>query len=73
MTPFQPPVPPQVVAVPMKDYLNHTRTHQSNETLTLRARTRWQVMRGEFTHDDNPAYVLLTEEEYQAWKTGVTP
>ncbi len=67
---FQPPVPPQVVAVPMDDYLNRTHTKWTNDGLTWRARRRWERMRGEFTNDDNPAYVLLTEEQAQAWRAG---
>ncbi len=70
MTPFQPPVPPQVVAVPMDDYLNYTRTDWSAAKLTARAKRRWVQMRGEFTNKDNPSYIRLTEAEYQAWKDG---
>ena len=70
MTPFQPPVPPQVVAVPMDSYLHHTHTNWTNEQLTARAREYWTALRGEFTNSDNPAYVLLTEEQAQAWRAG---
>jgi hypothetical protein len=70
MSEFQPPVPPQVVAVPMKDYLNHTNTYWSNDQLTQLAKRRWEAANGEAKKGHAPSYVLLTEEQAQAWRGG---
>lgn len=72
MKPFQPPVAPYVVAVPMDDYLHHTRTDWSDDDLTARAEQRWQDMHGEFTNTDNPSCILLTEAQAAEWRDGAT-